>query len=117
MISLFEKNLMRMKNELRDIKTVHDRGLGTVRFFKREKTFNLPANTQVLFSATIESDEPEWPVCQPFASSPDGLKVVKDIYVYDQNATRIRWYVTTGNAGSVTTGVVASSGMQEIIRP
>lgn len=34
MISLFEKNLMRMKNELTDLKTASKRGLGTIRFYE-----------------------------------------------------------------------------------
>lgn len=116
MRSLFEKNLLRMKRELTDLKTVHQRGLGTIRFFKTEATFTLPANTASLFTATIKTGEPEWPICQPVAICADGTQVIKNVSFYDQNATRFRWYVTTGNSGQVTVGLVSSSEMQGIAK-
>ena len=114
MISLFEKNLKRMKSELTDLKTVHQRGLGTIRFFKIEQEFSLPANSGVLFRATIKSGEPEWPVCQPIATSSNGLQTVTRVSMDGQNATTVWWYVDTNNAGQVTVGLISSSEMQGI---
>lgn len=114
MISLFEKNLIRMKQELTDMKTVHDRGFGTIRFFKTSKTVSLNANTIHTFRATLAVGEPEWPVWQPFASSPNGLATIKDVRFANQTADTVEWQVVTNQAGEVTTGVIASSVMQGV---
>lgn len=112
MISLFEKNLKRMKQELTDLKTVHERGFGTIRFFKASKTVSLGANTIQTFRATLAVGEPEWPVWQPFASSPNGLLTIKDVRFSNQTANTVEWQVVTNQAGTVTTGVIASSVME-----
>lgn len=116
MISLFEKNLKRMKQELTDLKTAHNRGFNTIQFFKKEATFNINANTLALFYADIATGEPEWPIYQPFASSPDGLAVISDVRYGSRTATRVYWWVVTKNAGKVTTGIISSSTMQGVQR-
>lgn len=117
MISLFEKNLKRMQQELTDLKTAHNRGFNTIQFFKKEATFDLNANTLYRFYADIATGEPEWPIYQPFASSPDGLEVISDVRYDSRTATRVYWWVVTKNAGKVTTGIISSSIMQGVQRP
>lgn len=114
MQALFEKNLIRMKQELTDLKTAHNRGFNTIQFFKHEATFDLEANSTYSFKADIATGEPEWPVWQPFASSPNGLATIKDVRFANQTATRVTWQVVTKNAGKVTTGIIASSVMQGV---
>lgn len=65
MISLFEKNLKRMQQELTDLKTVHQRGLGTIRFFKYEFDFATQQNHKTHYiKADIVAGEPEKPFIQ-----------------------------------------------------
>ena len=61
MIALFEKELMRMEKEVRDLKTAHQRGLGTTRFYEYEKQINVSQGTSYSFTATVADGEPERP--------------------------------------------------------
>lgn len=66
MQALFEKNLIRMKQELTDLKTVHNRGLGTIRFFRYEFSFvTVSAHKYHYIKADIVAGEPERPFIQP----------------------------------------------------
>ena len=53
MRSLFEKNLMRMKQEITDLKSVNKRGLGTVEFFRYRTSFSATAGNYYSISGTI----------------------------------------------------------------
>lgn len=89
MISLFEKNLMRMKNELRDIKTVHDRGLGTVKFFRYRITQAHTSGTKLqYFKADIAAGEPEHPFVEGLSRSSTG-KFHSACYSVDSGATTV----------------------------
>lgn len=116
MISLFEKRLKRMKRELTDLKCAHQRGLGTIRFFKASCTSAIAANTSALFEANIAQDEPTWPIFSIYASGPIGHAGIINVYEYDQTATRIRFYVQTSSATTVTVTVVSSSQLSGVTR-
>lgn len=90
MISLFEKNLMRMKNELRDIKTVHDRGLGTVKFFRYRITQpHTVSQTRIqYFKADIADGEPEHPFIEGMSRSSTGT-FTSACYSADSGSTTI----------------------------
>lgn len=62
MRSLFEKNVMRMKSELRDLKTVHNRGLGTVEFFRYRTSFTATKGSYYTVNGTIATGEPGTPL-------------------------------------------------------
>ena len=62
MRSLFEKNLLRAKQELTDLKTVHNRGLGTVEFFRYRVSFAVAANSWHSVTGTIAAGEPTNPL-------------------------------------------------------
>lgn len=56
MRSLFEKNLLRMKSELTDLKTAQKRGVGTIRFYSITKQVTVTAGTQTTITATLAAD-------------------------------------------------------------
>ena len=59
MRSLFEKRIERAERELRDLKTAHPHGPGTVRFYaKTAQVTGSPAYINVRFTSTIAADEP-----------------------------------------------------------
>lgn len=88
MRSLFEKNLLRMKRELTDLKTVHQRGLGTVRFFTKSEEFEKTADI-IPIKATIADGEPEWPLFTFTATGVNGPEGVVSCSFLKQTATTI----------------------------
>ena len=55
MISLFDKELTRMEQEVRDLKTIHQRGLGTTRFYTYEREIEITDEYLLFFlQATVE---------------------------------------------------------------
>ena len=56
MRSLFEKNLMHMKQELTDLKTAQKRGLGTIRFYTETKQVTLSQGVQVNITVKLDPD-------------------------------------------------------------
>ncbi len=73
MISLFDKELMRMEQEVRDLKTIHQRGLGTVKFFEAETAATLSTTASVRFQGTIATGEPADPLAISLVSFPEPL--------------------------------------------
>lgn len=63
MISLFDKELMQLEREVRDLKTIHKRGLGTVQFFTKTATYSLAAGQSVACTIILEDGEPTNPIC------------------------------------------------------
>lgn len=56
MRSLFEKNLLRMKQELTDLKTATKRGLGTIRFYTMTAEATIERGKQTYITATFDED-------------------------------------------------------------
>lgn len=61
MQALFDKELTEMEREVRDLKTIHQRGLGTVRFYEAETSATI-SNSSVLFTANLVAGEPNTPL-------------------------------------------------------
>lgn len=58
MISLFDRELMRMEQEVRDLKTIHQRGLGTTRFYVYERQITIPDEYDWFYlQATVENTD------------------------------------------------------------
>jgi len=76
MRSLFEKNLMRMKQELTDLKTVHQRGLGTVEFFRYRVTVTTTGASFFTIRGTIADGEPGYPLVMGLAKGPNNSAAV-----------------------------------------
>lgn len=60
MQALFDKELTEMEREVRDLKTIHQRGLGTVRFYEAETSARLNGSRR--FRATLVAGEPTEPL-------------------------------------------------------
>lgn len=55
MISLFDKELIAMEREVRDLKTIHQRGLGTTRFYVYNVKIDIPTEYAIwTVTATVE---------------------------------------------------------------
>lgn len=111
MRSLFEKNLMRMKSELTDIKTVHQRGLGTVRFYQKSADF-VRISGAMPIKATIEDGEPEWPLFSVYATGKNGIDGVTNCTFSSQTAKTITFYV--GCTTDFTATIVCSSAIKKL---
>lgn len=116
MTSLFEKNLIRAKQELTDLKTAHNRGLGTVEFFKQTITFTSTANVYHTVIADIATGEPQKPLLFASASASSGY--VEDARIGSTNSgtTTVRANVFCRQSSSVTVELIASSVIKNIRR-
>lgn len=56
MKSLFEKNLLRMRGELRDLKTAQKRGLGTIRFYTKTIQATIERGRTTTVTAKFDPD-------------------------------------------------------------
>lgn len=113
MRSLFEKNLMRMKQELTDLKTVHNRGLGTIEFFRYRTTFQASANSFNYVTGTIATDEPGNPLVTALASHSSGNAdaIVRSSY---SNGSGVGATIFCRKAGTVTVDIISSSVLNGI---
>ena len=111
MISLYEKNLIRSRQELRDLKTVHERGLSTVRFFRYRATANVGGGTNwTTFRATIATGEPERPL---FVAQARGTstKTVMAVEIGYASATTVEARIQTSRSDTITVDLISSSVM------
>lgn len=70
MISLFEKELIAVERELRDLKTQCRHGLGNTRFYAKEMTVSCTADYRYTFTATTMAGEPSPAFIGIFYSEP-----------------------------------------------
>lgn len=116
MQALFEKNLIRMKQELTDLKTAHNRGLGTIRFFRYEYSFTtVSAHKYHYVKANIIAGEPERPFVQP-AEKGDGTNVNNGGIEVDSEATEITLSIYINRANEPFTLVITSTSELANIR-
>ena len=62
MQALFDKELTEMEREVRDLKTIHQRGLGTVRFYEAETGTVTLNQASARFTANLVAGEPTTPL-------------------------------------------------------
>lgn len=116
MISLFEKNLIRAKNELRDLKTVHQRGLSTIRFYRYTLTVTVPSGLNyTTFQATVATGEPSRPLYTAMARG-TSTKTVRDVEQGYTNATTLSVSVLTTQADTITVDFISSSVLTGITK-
>lgn len=84
MISLFEKNLKRMKSELTELKTAHKRGLGTIEFFRYRVTVTTTGPSYFTVRGTIATGEPGYPLVIGLARGSDNSA---DVIVIDSSSS------------------------------
>ena len=90
MQALFDKELTEMEREVRDLKTIHQRGLGTVRFYEAE-TDTIALNGSARFNANLVAGEPLNPLA---ISVVYGTAPLEDFNLNTQSIG-LRRYVTT----------------------
>lgn len=115
MQSLFEKNLMRMKQELTDLKTVHNRGLGTVEFFRYRTSFNATAGNFYTVSGTIADGEPGSPLAIGLARGDEDLAAVS-VRGTHVTATKVTCSIFCRRSTTATVDIISSSVLNGIAR-
>lgn len=111
MISLFDKELMRMEQEVRDLKTIHQRGLGTVKFFETETTATLSSIGSSRFQGNIMAGEPANPLAISLVNYPEPLQ---DIIIGLDTVGLTRWVGTIAPPKSIKVKFISSSQLSGI---
>lgn len=108
MRSLFEKNLLRMKRELTDLKTAHKRGLGTVEYFRYRVTVTTTGASFFTIRGTIAPGEPGYPLVIGLAKGPNDSA---DAIVMDSssNSTTAQASFFARSATTATVDLICSS--------
>lgn len=116
MTSLFEQELLEMEREVRDMKTIHQRGLGTTRFYSAtaEKT---AAGSMVPVSFTINTyDDALIPIAfVPAVSLPTPIAVSSIVFTTSSDGSTASVIPIVYTAGTVKLKVMCSSVIKEII--
>lgn len=115
MRSLFEKNLLRMKSELTDLKTVHQRGLGTIEFFRYRTTFQAAANSFYTVTGNIATGEPSKPLITALASHSSGRADAIVRNAYSETST-VSARIFSRRAGTITVDIISSSVLTGIAK-
>ena len=110
-----QKKIMRMERELLALKTAHERGLGTYRFYQYELQFtNLD---YAIWEASILDGEPTSPFVQ---GTPFGVSAELDFTAYcmlkDERTVKVYLYIGHGDTASGKVVVVSSSDLGEFRR-
>lgn len=117
-MTLFEQNLMRFKEELRDLKTAHQRGLGTTRFYKYELEISAQPINDYTFKANIADGEPERPIITPYISIGAPIQGV-EVSIVSSGTTSTTFQVFTGfntPSGPLKVGIISSSMIKEFVK-
>lgn len=107
--SLFDKELTEMEREVRDLKTIHQRGLGTVRFYEAE-TGTIALNGSARFDANLVSGEP----LNPLAISLLYGTAPLENFNLNASSVGLRRYVTTYTAKNIKVKFISSSAISGI---
>lgn len=122
--------LKNMTREVRDLKTAHERGLGTTRFYRYSISIMAQANTGYSFVARVADGEPQTPVIIALArveEPTDGYYLnlsfynayhivhhPDDTYTITPNANgSYNISVSVPTAGDLTVDVISSSKLKE----
>lgn len=108
MISLFEKELMRMEQEVRDLKTIHQRGLGTVRFY--EASVSTTVNGSKTFTANLATGEPSNPLAIGLTYGQAPL----ENFILPSSSAGLERTVTTINSQNVAVKFISSSAISGV---
>lgn len=112
MNSLFDKELTQMEKEVRDLKTIHQRGLGAVRFYRKIYTKqNASAGTHN-FRVNIYEDEPTPAIFTAHINVPTPT-ILPSVRVYARSyGAQVQVYCYT--AGDIRLDVISSAEIEEI---
>lgn len=109
MQALFDKELTEMEREVRDLKTMHQRGLGTTRFYAYERQIEIPRDfCEFFFQATVENTNLLPMVMLPFIEGPT---IVNFIIEFTEDGFIVG---SLADAGTVTVRVITSQPLTTI---
>lgn len=109
MQALFDKELIRMEQEVRDLKTMHQRGLGTTRFYTYERQIEIPRDfCDFYFQATVENTNLLPMVMLPFIEGPT---IVNFIIEFTEDGFIVG---SIADVGTVTVRVITSQPLTTI---
>lgn len=115
MRSLFDKELEEMEREVRDLKTIHARGLGTVRFYEAEATKTVTTSQgYATFTITIAPDELTPAIIIPTLNIPEPLVYTFATYSINDDGDRASVTVSAYTPGPVKLKVISSSQIGSI---
>lgn len=115
MQALFEKNLIRMKQELTDLKTVHQRGLGTIRFFRQTFTFTpTQAHAEYVIKADIVAGEPERPFIQVTEMRNDYSSINSGGCEITSGTTEVEILIYYNRAEQATIEIISTSELENV---
>lgn len=114
MTSLFEQELIAMEQEVRDLKTIHLRGLGTTRFYSSQVEFEKA--TSQTFEAHIAADEPTPAIMQGLINLPTPIlnPVVRYLPQSYGASFLVMTLSTASGQGKFT--VISSSALSQVVK-
>lgn len=114
MTSLFEQELIAMEQEVRDLKTLHLRGLGTTRFYSAQVEFEKA--TSQTFEAHIAADEPTPAIMQCLINLPTPiLNPLVDYFPQPYGASFLVMTLSTAS-GQGKVAVISSSALSQVVK-
>lgn len=114
MRSLFEKNLMRMKQELTDLKTAHRRGLGTIRYYRYRITISTSTYGFYYIKGYIADGEPTWPLVMALARGNDPTVRAASAESTQSGTSFIEAEIYAGEQSTVTVDIISSSALSRL---
>ena len=110
----FEQELLAMEREVRALKTIHQRGLGTVKFYRASHTkSNASAGVTSGFEVHLADGEPTPAIFTAHVNTPTPVAGV-DVSIFGRSYGALV-NVFTWQAGTIKVDVVCSSQIQEIV--
>lgn len=111
MIALFEKTLKRMKQELCDLKTEHNRGLGTIEFFRSRSVYTTPHAGYYVATAAIATGEPSYPLLSTMIRTPEPHSLGTNAFIDypEASSTQVKIHVYAQGSTQITLDVISSS--------
>lgn len=116
----FLTRLIRAENELRDLKTAHERGLGVVDFYSRTASMTVagPYSKDITVTATAAPDEPTPPFVQLTPRIPTGtaLSFISADVSSDGRSlvSSYRLMIGEGSGYTVTFTAISASRLQAL---
>lgn len=112
MTSLFDRELTQMEREVRDLKTVYQRGLGAIRFYRATYTKSNASSGFHNFKVNIADGEPTPAIFTAHANVPTPTQT-PSVRVYARSyGAQVQVYAYT--AGDIRVDVISSAAIEGI---
>lgn len=115
MISLFDQELLDMEREVRDLKTIHQRGLGTTRFYSDTSQKNVPYSMGIASFSISAVDDAITPIAfVPAIQLPTPVAASTVVFSIGSNGDSASVTTIAFTPGTVKLKVMCSSEIQGI---